>query len=88
MEASARVVAAVWLEGGGASCWIPVQDWTQDEATEVSAHVVFFHSYYAETSQLTKSLQSRYNCPRFAAWNKEAPVRSPVQGWRCYSSHR
>ena len=33
MEASARVVAAVWLEGGGASCWIPVQDWTQDEAT-------------------------------------------------------
>ena len=49
----------------------------------VSAHVLFFHSYYAETSQLTKSLQSRYNCPRITAWNKEAPVRSLVQGQRC-----
>lgn len=25
-KASARVVAGVWLDGGGASCWIPVQD--------------------------------------------------------------
>lgn len=42
---------------------------------EVSAKVVVFCSYYVETSHLTQSLQGRCNCPRFMAWNKEAPVQ-------------
>lgn len=37
--------------------------------------MVVFRSYYVETSHLTQSLQSRCNCPRFMAWNKEAPVK-------------
>lgn len=86
-EASARVVAAVWLEGGGPLAGSQFRTGRRTRP-QVLAHVVFFHSYYAETSQLTKSLQSRYNCPRFTAWNKEAPVRSLVQGQRCSSSHR
>lgn len=52
-KASAQVVAEVWLDGGGASCWIPVRMWTQDEATGVVSKGGIVRSYYVETPHLT-----------------------------------
>lgn len=68
--------ARAWLDGGGAP-WLDSSSGCgrrMRPQEEVSAKVVVFRSYYAETSLSTQSLQG-VTVPSLMAWNKEAPVQ-------------
>ena len=74
-KASALVAAGVWLDGGGASCWIPVQDVDAGQG-----HRSCQQRWCCFIPTILRLLISpisaeRYTCPRFMAWNKEAPVK-------------